>query len=1108
MSSEPSVWRFVEFIFLLDYFLIWLLSSQLIELQIVAEGQEALLPPKEVSALNVIADKLELKSVPYFTAQFCNQSASLYDVGIYCDCSYKNATRCHIDGISLGNRGLTGTIPEELANLAHLTTLTLANNELHGEIPAELGNLQFLYEMDLSNNRLSGKVPSTLGNLNVQVWKRSEKKGTIIAAELTAAEHISSPIKVPPGGNIVIKDVFGLDCDLRVTFDLDLSMNQLVGPIPESLGNIKVDESLGNLSPHCLSFSISLSHNRLSGEIPASLGKLKFLVSLELQNNLLTGPIPPSLGNISYLQNLDLGENNLDGTLPETLGDLDSLSYLMLQSNYFTGDLPQSYGKLGLYLFSISGNFLSGSFPNFITNWTYISTLSLYGNSFSGSISPEIFNLSKLQDLMISDVWNSSFQFPSNSMLSRITNLVMRNCSITGAIPRYLFNMSSLKYLDLSFNSLTGGIPDFNIRDLSFNRIKYIDLSNNNFSKLGFELPGKSDLNLFQCCNESNAPPMTSFKQIIEKRCPGEKHMNHSLFINCGGEETNIGGNHYDSDNKTTQFDVSQKGNWAYSNSGGFLSTSLTLNSSEYIKRVKCGISVADAPLYEKARLSPTSLKYYGFCLREGSYNVTLHFAEIVYAEDEDHSSSMKRIFDVYIQGERKLTDFNIKDRARGPNRNIAITNLTAEVTNVSILEIHLYWTGKGSPAYSTHFNGPLTHFNGPLISAIAVTPEFPIEDDKGLSPAHISLITVASMAFAALFLLSLAWAMGCFGKEDLHEINVGLEKAVTLKQLKDATRKFSKEMEIGHGSFGTVYRAELQPKYNVAVKRFFTNSTEGINKLKSEFYNTLQKLTHENLIRLFDVYVGKGMHLLIYEYMENRSLQDVLFGDSNGKITLEWKDRYKICLGIANGLKYVHDELPKGPRLKMVHRGIKPSNILLDGNLNAKISDFGNSVLYAEDYQENQFKLMKEEASHGYMAPEYLMFGAISCKYDVYGYGVVILEIVCGRRNAGQKLNQEQLDFLVEEVVLAESEGRLHEMVDKNLSSYDQTEAMTILKLAVKCTNISASFRPTMSEVVSVLKGDKTIDDIWKPASTQILCQNCFKSLHEDDGAGDQPQA
>ncbi|XP_060673721.1 probable LRR receptor-like serine/threonine-protein kinase At1g53430 isoform X2 [Ziziphus jujuba] len=1062
MSSEPSLWRLEKFIFLLYYSLLWLLSSQLIKFQIVADQ---LLPDDEVLALNVIADKLELKSVPYFTDQFCNRSASLYDVGIYCNCSYQKSTVCHIEDISLSNRGLTGIIPEELAKLTYLQTLVLSDNKLYGVIPASLGKLQFLYKVDLSNNLLTGHIPDNLGKLNPQISNMSENVGCASGTYQRQC-YRSSPDTV---GTMIC-----------AFFTLDLSMNQLNGPIPDSLGNIRV----------------SLSNNRLSGSIPATFGNLKLLSSLKL------------------------GENNLTGTLPDTLGNLKSLSSLWLQSNYFTGDLPESYANLsGLYSFSISGNFLSGPFPNFIKSWTSIRTLSLYGNNFNGSISPEIFKLPNLANLMISDVSNTSFQFPKEAKSSYMTNLIMRNCSITDEIPNYLFTMSSLKYLDLSFNNLTGRIPDsstnLSLTYMSFannkldgkipawigaaRRIK-IDLSNNSFSTLGFQLPSKGDLNLFNCCKPSStAPTMTSLNQMIEKRCPGGKPTNHSLFINCGGEETSIDGNHYDSDNETSQFHVSRKGNWAYSNSGGFLSTSV--NSSEYIRRVKCGISVAQAPLYEKARLSPTSLKYYGFCLRKGSYNVTLHFAEIVYAEDEDLSSSMKRIFDVYIQGERQLTDFNIQDSARGPNKNIAITNLTANVTNDSVLEIHLYWTGKGSPADSPQFNGP-------LISAIAVTPEFPIEDDKGLSPAHISLITVASIVFAGLLLLALAWAMGCFGKEELHEINVGLEKPVTLKQLKDATRKFSKEMEIGHGSFGIVYRAEVQPKYNVAVKRFFTNSIEGINKLKSEFYNTLQKLKHENLVRLFDVYVGKGMHLLIYEYMENRSLQDVLFGESNGRITLDWKDRYKICLGIASGLKYLHDELPKGPRFKMVHRGIKPSNILLDGNLNAKISDFGNSVLYAEDYQENQFKVMKEEASHGYMAPEYLMFGAISCKYDVYGYGVVILEIVCGRRNAGQKLNQEQLDFLVEEVVLAESEGRLHEMVDKNLLVYDETEAMKILKLAVKCTNISASFRPTMSEVVSVLKGEKTIDDIWKPASTQILCQNCFKSLHEDDGVGDQQHA
>ncbi|XP_060674145.1 probable LRR receptor-like serine/threonine-protein kinase At1g53430 [Ziziphus jujuba] len=410
-------------------------------------------------------------------------------------------------------------------------------------------------------------------------------------------------------------------------------------------------------------------------------------------------------------------------------------------------------------------------------------------------------------------------------------------------------------------------------------------------------------------------------------------------------------------DNETSQFFISPKGNWAYSNSGGFLSTSL--NSSDYIKRGKCGISVADAPLYEKARLSPTSLKYYGVvCVKVDTMShfillklfmlKTLHFAEIVYAEDEEHSSSMKRIFHVDVQGERQLTDFNIKESAGGLNKIIVKTNLTANVADNGVLEIHLHWAGKGSTVdLSSSSGNHRTRSSGPLISAITVTPEFKIKRKK-LSPLEISMITLASIVFAALLLLALAWAMGGFRKEELHEINVGQEKPVTLKQLKDATGKFSKEMEIGKG--GLVKGAPGQ-------------------------------------------FIGE------------------------------------------------------------------------------------------------------------YVALEYLMYGTISYKYDVYGYGVVILEILCGRRNAEQKLNKDELEYLVDEVVVANSQGRLREMVDKNFLGYDEKEAITILKLAVRCINISTSFKPTMSEVVSVLTGEKTIDDIWKPDSTQNLCQNCIKSLHEDDG-------
>ncbi|KAL5555576.1 hypothetical protein UlMin_037812, partial [Ulmus minor] len=132
----------------------------------------------------------------------------------------------------------------------------------------------------------------------------------------------------------------------------------------------------------------------------------------------------------------------------------------------------------------------------------------------------------------------------------------------------------------------------------------------------------------------------------------------------------------------------------------------------------------------------------------------------------------------------------------------------------------------------------------------------------------------------------------------------------------------------------------------------------------------------------------------------------------SKYKIRLSWEARFNICLGIAKGLQYLHEH----PRLKMVHRGIKAVNILLDSDLKPKISDFGLASVYAEDDQgAGQLKIIKSEASHGYMAPEYPLYGMITTKYDVYGFGVVILEIVSGKKNAGHKFNQE-LEFLVDE--------------------------------------------------------------------------------------------
>ncbi|PRQ36437.1 putative protein kinase RLK-Pelle-DLSV family [Rosa chinensis] len=492
----------------------------------------------------------------------------------------------------------------------------------------------------------------------------------------------------------------------------------------------------------------------------------------------------------------------------------------------------------------------------------------------------------------------------------------------------------------------------------------------------------------------------------------------HSLFINCGGENTSVGGNVYDQDNDTSLFYLSPKGNWARSSVGNIYDYS-NGNSSKLLKSDRC-VLPSEASLYYKARSSLVSLKYYGFCLRKGNYNVTLHFAEIVDEDtdvhkDVDFRSTDKRVFDVYIQGKRRLNDFNIIDNAGGPNKE-CIKNFTDVYVDDSTLEIHFYSRSAGA--------GTL---DGPLISAISVTPE----------------------------------------------IEIGIEKPVTLKQLKDATRNFSKRNEIAQGGFGTVYKAEVQGKI-VAVKKLCSHGEERINEFINEFY-TLKAMSQENLVQLLDIYNAKGLHLLIYEYMENNSLAHALF-DSKSKLKLDWEVRFNICLGIARGLEYLHEH----PRMKIVHSDIKSTNILLDGNLKAKISDFGLARLYTED---DQFKFIKVEVPQGYMAPEYVR-GIVTSKADVYSFGVVILETVSGRTNAGHRGDSQESEFLLDTAYDLHRKGRLVDLVDKTLSTkYDAKQAIIILNLAVKCTSISPTLRPTMSEVVSVLVGDKKIEEICPPA-------------------------
>ncbi|KAM5550271.1 hypothetical protein ABKV19_027672 [Rosa sericea] len=982
------------------------------------------LPDEEAGALELVEINLMSKSNNRMYSIDCNKSSN---DPIKCDCSFQNRTICHVTEIfhilsdsALMGSGLTGVIPEELGNLTHLRELDLSNNQLTGSIPASLGKLSSLYKLNLYENQLTGSIPASLGNMKFQV---------------------------------------------------DLSYNQLSGSIP-AVSAVASDPDAYRLF-------------KLKQYDSANVDNSDF--NVYLSHNQLTGPIPESLGNLSFINYIDLGDNYLNGSIPASLG---ALTYLPgVASNSITGTVPKSFASLtSLYSFGISGNYLSGPLPDFIANWTSIVDIFLNGNNFNGKIPAGIFNLSELEILSISDVKaDSHFQFPPSIHVAKsFSILILRNCSITGEIPPYIGDMSSLENIDLSFNRLTGRIPN-SLKNLNVTHIilpfsnnmlsgeipdwiqnasiwSKMDFSHNNFSKLTFKPSPNLQLNLFSCCcNSSTCLPNTEYP-TKEKYCPRGKHDYHSLFINCGGEETQDAvGNVYDQDNDTSLFYLSPKRNWARSSVGNGYDIVSNGNSSKLLKSVRCGLS-SEARLYDNARTSLVSLKYYGFCLRKGKYNVTLHFAEIVDEVADIHAvidfrSTSKRVFDVYIQGERKLKDFNIIDKAGRMNKEYMI-NFTAVDVNDGKLEIHFYSRSAG-----------VGTLDGPLISAISVTPEY----KQQLSPLQTALITVASIIVFLLLLLLFAWMMGWLGNTDhLQEIiDIGIGKPVTLQQLKDATRNFSKRNEIAQGGFGTVYKAEVQGKI-VAVKKLCSHSEERINEFINEFY-TLKSMSQENLVQLLDIYNAKGLHLLIHEYMENNSLANALF-DLKSRLKLDWEVRFNICLGIARGLVYLHEH----PRMKIVHSDIKSANILLDGNLMAKISDFGLARLHTKD---DEFEFIKVEVPQGYMAPEYVR-GIVTPKADVYSFGVVILETVSGRTNAGHRRDSQESEFLLDTAYDLHRKGRLVDLVDKTLSTkYDVKQAIIILNLAVKCTSISPTLRPTMSEVVSVLVGDKKIEEICPPA-------------------------
>ncbi|KAL6592403.1 hypothetical protein ACP70R_049456 [Stipagrostis hirtigluma subsp. patula] len=299
----------------------------------------------------------------------------------------------------------------------------------------------------------------------------------------------------------------------------------------------------------------------------------------------------------------------------------------------------------------------------------------------------------------------------------------------------------------------------------------------------------------------------------------------------------------------------------------------------------------------------------------------------------------------------------------------------------------------------------------------------------------------------------------------DLSEFSV-----FDFHQILEATNNFSEENKLGEGGFGPVYKGQFPEGVEIAVKRLASHSGQGFIEFKNEV-QLIAKLQHTNLVRLLGCCSQEEEKILVYEYLPNKSLDFFIF-DEDRKSLLDWNKRLAIIEGTAEGLLYLH----KHSRLRVIHRDLKPSNILLDSEMNPKISDFGLAKIFSSNNNEGG-TTRRVVGTYGYMAPEYASEGLFSIKSDVFSFGVLILEIISGKRNSNIHDCGDFINILGYTWQLFE-EGRWRELVDASLLSMHHSDEMIMrcMNIGLLCVQENAVDRPTMLDVVAMLSSKTKI--------------------------------
>ncbi|TVU49733.1 hypothetical protein EJB05_01064, partial [Eragrostis curvula] len=918
--------------------------------------------------------------------------------------------------LRMNSLGLGGRVSPSLGNLSFLRSLDLGNNSLAGRIPPQLGRLRRLQVLNLSVNALDGDVPTALGRCT-QLWAlglRSNRLHGGIPDEVCALRNL---VYLDLGSNHLSGEIPASVANLSSLQELRLGFNTLSGAIPPGLGE------LPNLSVFYVYF------NNLSGSIPDSLWNISSLTFVSFYGNGLSGTIPTNaFVNVPRLSFLILSSNQFHGQIPSSIANASSLVNFQMAYNYFSGTVPSELGGLkGLWRLALVFNSLEASEPkdwNFMTslqNCSQLQTLELDSNNFTGELPSSISNLSiSLQKLGLSgnQIFGGIPQHIGN--LIGLQTLALESNNLNGPLPFSLSMLQSLQYLSLWSNNLWGNIQLIG----NLTRLQYLYIGYNSF-------------------NGSIPTTMENLKALLEF------DLSRNYFTGS------IPSYLFDIPTLTHELDLSHNllegplppaiGNLK---SVSFFHAESNMLSGEIPS------TIGECQLLQNLYLQNNSLS--GSLPQRLSELKNLEFIDL-------SSNNLSGQIPKFLGTMSALTHLNL-----------SFNNFSGEVPTFGLFSNVSAFSIDGN----TKLCGGISELHLPPCS-------FQLPKKKKVLVTPIVVPIVATIIILLFLYFFLIWNKKR-STESPSTTPIISHPHLSYWQLVKATDDFSTENLLGAGTFGSVYKGKLHEDGDetanlVAIKVLRLQIPGAVKSFIVEC-DAMKNIRHRNLVKIITAcssidFKGDDFKAIVFEFMPNGSLEEWLHPDTNsqpGERHLNLTQRVNILFDVAYALDYLHFH----GAAPIVHCDLKPSNVLLDTDMVAHVGDFGLARFLAEGCSTFQLATssMGFRGTIGYAPPEYGAGNIVSTHGDMYSYGILVLEMITGRKPTDHSfegvldlrnyvemaLNSNMTDIF--NMDLPED----HENNCENRRRLDSQ--ILLLKLGLLCSVETPSSRMTTKEIIKEL--------------------------------------